>query len=49
MQANFYAYVLMASGFDEVDCRFACVEVDDGHGGPLVARYVFAGDNPPRI
>jgi ATP-dependent helicase/nuclease subunit A len=49
MQANFYAYVLMASGFDEVDCRFACVEVDDGHGGPLVARYVFDGDNPPRI
>ena len=49
MQANFYAYVLMASGFDEVDCRFACVEVDDGNGGPLVARYVFDRDNPPRI
>ncbi|OFK24161.1 UvrD-helicase domain-containing protein [Olsenella sp. HMSC062G07] len=49
MQANFYAHVLMSVGFDEVDCRFACVEVDDGSGDPLVARYVFDRDNPPVI
>lgn len=49
MQANFYAWVLMDQGFDEVTCAFACVEVDDGAGGPVVVRYAFDKDNPPRI
>lgn len=47
MQANFYAWVLMDQGFDEVECAFACVEVDDGNGGPVVVRYRFDQEHKP--
>lgn len=49
MQANFYAWVLMDQGFDEVECAFCCVEVDDGEGGPLVLRYRFGPATKPSI
>ena len=49
MQANFYAWVLMSQGFEEVECAFACVEVDDGAGEPVVVRYAFDESAPPRI
>lgn len=49
MQANFYAWVLMDQGFDEVECAFCCVEVDDGLGGPVVVRYRFDQQHQPRI
>ncbi len=49
MQANFYAWVLMDQGFEEVECAFCCVEVDDGEGGPVVVRYHFDRENPPQI
>lgn len=49
MQANFYAWVLMDQGFEAVECAFVCVEVDDGAGGPVVVRYRFDQDAPPRI
>ena len=43
MQAEFYAGVLLAEGFEHVDCAFVCVERDDpsAPGEPLVARYAF--------
>ena len=43
MQAEFYAGVLLAEGFERVDCAFVCVERDDptAPGEPLVARYAF--------
>jgi ATP-dependent exoDNAse (exonuclease V) beta subunit len=49
MQANFYAWVMMSQGYAEVTCAFCCVEVDDGIGGPLVVRYRFDAETPPRI
>ena len=49
MQANFYAWVLRDQGFDEVECAFVCVEVDDGAGGPVVVRYSFDAMRPPVI
>lgn len=49
MQANFYAWVMMSQGYAEVTCAFCCVEVDDGTGGPLVVRYRFDAETPPRI
>ena len=49
MQANFYAWVLMDQGFDEVECAFVCVEVDDGAGAPVSVRYRFNRQNPPVI
>lgn len=49
MQANFYAWVLMDQGFEEVSCAFCCVEVDDGCGGPVVVRYDFDQDHLPQI
>jgi RecB family exonuclease len=49
MQANFYAWVLMDQGFEEVECAFCCVEVDDGSGGPVVVRYRFDAQTPPQI
>lgn len=49
MQANFYAWVLMDQGFEEVECAFACVELDDGAGGPVVVRYRFDATTPPQI
>lgn len=43
MQAEFYAGVLLAEGFERVTCAFVCVERDDpdAPGEPLVARYAF--------
>ncbi|MBM6775560.1 PD-(D/E)XK nuclease family protein, partial [Olsenella profusa] len=43
MQAEFYAGVLLAEGFEHVACAFVCVERDDASapGEPLVARYAF--------
>ncbi len=43
MQAEFYAGVLLAEGYDHVKCAFVCVERDDpcDPGEPLVARYAF--------
>lgn len=43
MQAEFYAHVLLAEGFERVECAFVCVERDDPQapGEPLVARYAF--------
>ena len=43
MQAEFYAGVLLAEGYDHVECAFVCVERDDPDdpGEPLVARYAF--------
>jgi RecB family exonuclease len=49
MQANFYAWVLMDQGFEAVECAFVCVEVDDGAGGPVVARYAFDAEHKPVI
>ena len=49
MQANFYAWVLMDQGFECVECAFACVELDDGSGEPVVVRYSFDQENPPLI
>lgn len=49
MQANFYAWVLMEQGFERVECAFACVEVDDGRGGPVVVRYGFDQQSLPVI
>ena len=49
MQANFYAWVLMDQGFEQVECAFVCVEVDDGAGGPVVARYGFDQQHLPAI
>ena len=49
MQANFYAWVLMSQGFEQVECAFCCVEVDDGADGPQVVRYRFGLDHMPRI
>ena len=49
MQANFYAWVMRDQGFNEVECAFVCVEVDDGAGGPVVVRYRFDDANPPSI
>ena len=49
MQANFYAWVLMDQGFEQVECAFVCVEVDDGTGGPVVARYRFDRQHLPAI
>lgn len=49
MQANFYAWVLMDQGFSQVTCAFACVEVDDGAGAPVVVRYAFDAQHPPVI
>ena len=49
MQANFYAWVLRDQGFSEVECAFVCVEVDDGHGRPVVVRYAFDEQNQPHI
>lgn len=43
MQAEFYAGVLLAEGFEHVACAFVCVEREDpdAPGEPLVARYAF--------
>ena len=43
MQAEFYAGVLLAEGFERVTCAFVCVEREDpdAPGEPLVARYAF--------
>ena len=43
MQAEFYAGVLLAEGFERVECAFVCVEREDPNapGEPLVARYAF--------
>ena len=43
MQAEFYANVLLAEGYEHVDCAFVCVERDDPEapGEPLVVRYPF--------
>lgn len=43
MQAEFYAGVLLAEGFERVTCAFVCVEREDpdAPGEPLVARYQF--------
>lgn len=43
MQAEFYAGVLLAEGYEHVSCAFVCVERDDADapGEPLVARYEF--------
>ena len=41
MQTRFYAGVLQGQGYGEVTCAFVCVERDDGHGQPVVARYRF--------
>ncbi len=43
MQAEFYAGVLLAEGFERVECAFVCVERerDDAPGEPLVVRYAF--------
>ena len=43
MQAEFYAGVLLAEGFERVDAAFVCVEREDpdAPGEPLVARYAF--------
>ncbi|MBR3234882.1 MAG: UvrD-helicase domain-containing protein [Atopobiaceae bacterium] len=49
MQANFYAWVLMSQGFAAVECAFACVELDDGNGGPYVVRYRFDQERVPHI
>jgi len=46
-QANFYAHVLMGQGFSSVECAFVCVELDDGSGQPVVARYAFDESVPP--
>ena len=45
MQAEFYAGVLLAEGFERVECAFVCVERDDPKkpGEPLVVRYAFGG------
>ena len=45
MQAEFYAGVLLAEGYGQVECAFVCVERDDPEapGEPLVVRYAFAG------
>jgi len=51
MQANFYASVLMAQGFEAVECRFVCVELEDADapGEPFCARYRFDAGRRPRI
>ena len=43
MQAEFYAGVLLAEGYESVECAFVCVEREDeaSPGEPLVARYEF--------
>ncbi len=45
MQAEFYAGVLLAEGFERVECAFVCVEREDPErtGEPLVVRYSFGG------
>jgi len=47
LQAAFYASVLVRLGYESVECAFACVELDDGSGEPVVVRYRFDADNPP--
>lgn len=49
MQANFYAGVLMRLGYASVECAFVCVELQNGTGEPVSARYRFDASNPPRI
>jgi ATP-dependent exoDNAse (exonuclease V) beta subunit len=49
MQANFYAHVMMAQGYERVACAFVCVECDRGDGQPIVVRYEFDEDRLPRI
>jgi hypothetical protein len=49
MQARFYAYVLMQQGYEAVECAFVCVERDDGSGQPIVVRYAFDAENPPKF
>ena len=39
----------MDQGYQTVECAFACVEVDDGAGGPVVVRYAFDADHRPAI
>ncbi len=43
LQAQFYAGILLAEGYERVDCAFVCVERDDpdAPGEPLVIRYEF--------
>ena len=43
MQAEFYAGVLLAEGYGQVECAFVCVERDDPGAPrePLVVRYAF--------
>lgn len=49
LQANFYATVLMRSGYTSVSCNFVCVELDRGDGEPVVVRYDFDASNPPSL
>lgn len=49
MQANFYAYVMRSQGCRSVECAFVCVERDRGDGQPVVVRYTFDDEHPPRI
>ena len=52
LQARMYADVLIDAGFRRVECAFACVERDDGDGGPVVVRYAFekpADDAEPSV
>lgn len=49
MQANFYAYVMRSQGCRSVECAFVCVERDRGDGQPIVVRYAFDDEHPPRI
>lgn len=41
MQARFYAYVLGLQGFEDIECAFVCVELEDDSGQPVVTRYTF--------
>ena len=45
MQANFYASVLARLGYESIECAFVCVELMDGFGEPVVARYRFESSN----
>ncbi len=49
MQANFYAWVMMSQGFEQVTCVFVCVEREESDGEPLSVRYVFDKNNPPKM
>lgn len=49
MQANFYAWVLMQQGFEEVECAFVCVERDAEAAQPIVARYSFGAGRAPQL